>query len=125
MISGMKTDPLKSHRDEVATAEAALIQSRINLRAAAERKGLPTAGLFSETEFVPRSTAERWERAAERKGRDGMVDILMAVANPNSPFAHFAGVDLSGPALVVNNRPADAATADAIIAAGKKRRGEA
>ena len=121
----MTSDSLKSHRDQVATAEAALTRARANLRAAAERKGLPTAAIFSETEFVPRGTAERWAHDAERKGRDGMIDLFKAIADPkNSPFAHLVGVNLSGPALVVNNPPVDVATVEGIVRAGKRTRGE-
>ncbi len=117
------TYQLKSFRNEVAAAEARLLVARKNMTKAAERLGLPTAGIFSESNFVLRTTAVRWADRAEREGRhEGLNDgLLMAarIANGKSPFRHLKGVKLG------LDQPATSAThaiVRAIVAASQTGR---
>jgi hypothetical protein len=66
MIACMSTH-LDSLRDELAIAEGRLRNARDKLESAAKRYGEPLTGMFSDTFFIPRSTAERWLDNAERK----------------------------------------------------------
>jgi len=62
-------EPLTNQRRKVAAAELALTRARDELRAAAKREGLPTAGIFSESEYVLRASADRW--AVRRRMKAG------------------------------------------------------
>ncbi len=116
-----KNDPLKHLRIQVAAAEAGLTRARANMREQAVKLGLPTAGIFSESEFVSRTTAERWVgdaraevRAARAEVRAEMKDVIAAIsATPKSSRAP-RREDTEDPKVF----------AAKIIAAGKKARGE-
>lgn len=102
----MKNDPLKNHHIAVVRAEAALAKARDKLTAAAKREGVPIAGIFSESRFVWRTTAERWSFEAERKGERTMSKILVStikgMRDPSSyrgPFAHLAAHVVEQPAV--------------------------
>jgi hypothetical protein len=58
---------LDSLRDELAIAEGRLRNARDKLESAAKRYGESLTGMFSDTFFVPRSTAEQWLDNAESK----------------------------------------------------------
>jgi hypothetical protein len=55
---------LAEHRRLLKAAERQLLKTRAALRAAVVRKGLDTAGIFSETEFVLRTRAKQMAREA-------------------------------------------------------------
>jgi hypothetical protein len=111
----MAQDPLKHMRIQFAAAETGLTRARANMRAEAEKLGLPTAGIFAESEFVSRTTAERWVSSAKRAAQAEAVEAMtMALAASNAASASSARSS--------GGRPI--ATADAIVAAGKKARGE-
>jgi hypothetical protein len=89
------TDPLKIQRNQLATAERSLTAARANLKAAAERQGPPTKGMFADTEFVPRTTAERWVHEAKISARDETIEIFKALSGEGAnPYAHLRGVNL-------------------------------
>jgi ribonuclease HI len=98
MTVAVESDFLNYRRAELAAAEQALVKARENMRNAAERHGLPSAGLFSDSLFVWRTTAEKWAEEAERKGCDrGRSEILDALkaareatsrSGPMAPFWH-------------------------------------
>jgi hypothetical protein len=118
-------DRLKSFRNEVAAAEARLLAARKNMTKAAERLGLPTAGIFSESNFVLRTTAGRWADRAEREGRHEGIEwgwlTALKVERGTSEFSFLRGVklNLDGPA-----KSAAHAMVRAIVAASKERHGE-
>ncbi len=122
-----ETDFLKYRRAELAAAEQALVKARENMRNTAERHGLPGAGLFSDSLFVWRTTAERWAEEAERKGCDrGRTEILDALAaareetsrsGPLAPFGHLANRKFEDDSSAKT-------TAAEIIRAGRRSRGE-
>lgn len=74
-------DPLQHHRDRLATAEAQLRNARDGLMAAAKRTGMPTTSLFADAEtfFVPRSVAERWVAAADKRAHQRFMTDLPTV----------------------------------------------
>ncbi len=117
-----ETDFLKYRRAELAAAEQGLVKARENMSNTAERHGLPTAGLFSGSLFVWRTTAEKWTEEAERKGCDrGRTEILDALkaaaatsSGSKSPLADLR-LDDDSPTKM---------TAAEIIRAGRRRRGE-
>jgi hypothetical protein len=95
ILCPMKNDPLKNQRSKVAAAEAALARARDVLRRAAKRKSLPLEGIFSESEFVLRTTADRWVREARsdvRADSNKALKIMLEalLAPQRSPFAHLA-----------------------------------
>lgn len=111
----MTHDPLRDSRIRVASAETALTRARADMREKAEGLKLPTAGIFSESEFVSRTTAERWVSDAKHSARTEVIEAMTA--------ARAAGDEASASsARSSGGRPI--ATAEAIIAAGKKARGE-
>jgi hypothetical protein len=109
----MTQDPLKYLRTQVAAAEASLKQARTKMRAEAERLKLSTSGIFAESEFVSRTTAERWvsdaKRSAETKTIETFKQLLSATAVSSASEKAESPKEL----------------AKKIIAAGKKCRGEA
>ena len=119
------TDQLKSFRNEVAAAEVRLLAARKNMTEAAERLGLPTAGIFSESNFVLRSTAGRWADRAERDGWNAGIEwgwlTALKVERSTSEYSFLRGakLGLDGPATSAAH-----AMVRAIIAAGKERHGE-
>jgi hypothetical protein len=81
--------------ERVAVAEKNLQAAREAARAAARKAGVDLAGLFSESAFVARSTAERWRDEARREGEKVMADIFCRnldaeSADEKSPFRHLA-----------------------------------
>lgn len=98
----MGHDPLKLQRDAVAAAESALCRARTAMEAAATQHGISYRGLFGETNYVSRSTAERWEENARDEGRkEGRhlgrmetVDVIRVMNDRNSPFRYLRNVDL-------------------------------
>jgi len=120
----MAHDPIKSERRRIAALETKLNAARDNLRGAAKSAGLSTEGLFSQTEYVPRFTAERWSREAKREGKDkGFRDTLHAFQlirdAGQSPFAHLDSI-----AKLASETPADQMSAEIIILAHKRGRSE-
>jgi hypothetical protein len=120
----MTCDPLRSERRRIAALETKLTAARDNLRGAAKTAGLSTDGLFSQTEYVPRFTADRWSREAKRAGEDkGFRNTLHAFQlirdAGQSPFAHLDGI-----AKRAAETSANQMLAEIVIRAGKKRRGE-
>lgn len=118
-----ETDFLKYRRAELAAAEQALVKARENMRNTAERHGLPSVGLFSDSLFVWRTTAEKWAEEAERKGcdrgRTEILDVLKAAraamsSDSKSPLAH----------LQLDDDSSAKTTATEIIRADRKSRGE-
>lgn len=94
-LERMKNDPLKNHRRKVAAAEAALTKARDQMRAAAKRAKIPTGGLFSDSEFVLRITADRWADEAKHAARWETIKTFQRlkeiIENPDSsPFSHLA-----------------------------------
>jgi hypothetical protein len=108
----MTQDPLKYLRTQVSAAEASLKRARNNMRAEAERLKLSTSGIFAESEFVSRTTAERWVNDAKSSAQ---AEIIKAVEKASLAVARSsASEQRESPRLV----------AAKIIAAGKKARGE-
>jgi hypothetical protein len=96
-----ETDFLKYRRAELEAAEQALVKARENMRRTAEHHDLPRKGLFADSLFVWRSTAESWMEEARREGDEkGFKEALKGFevlfnaglitvrASRNSPFAH-------------------------------------
>jgi hypothetical protein len=135
------TRSLARYRSAVAAAEAALDKAREAMRSAAKRKGLDTTGIFSETDFVLRSSADRWVFDAERKAEEACWITFKALLASrsgedypeSSPFGHLARPRRSAqeapvptpceaaawpkPRLVIDNVPA-AETVSALPAEG-------
>lgn len=109
----MAYDPLQPLRSQLAKAEAALTQARTNMRTGAERHALPTAGIFSETEFVPRTTSERWVSEAKVSAREEMIQTFKEVREASAAVA---------PRSSGRSQPQNLAAQ--IVAAGKRARGE-
>jgi hypothetical protein len=65
----MARDPLFIERAALARAEKNLETARDELKTAAKRAGIDTAGLFSDSAFVRRANAEQWVEAAFENGR--------------------------------------------------------
>jgi hypothetical protein len=79
----------------VERAEEMLKAARTVARAAARREGKGIDGLFSESFFIKRSTAEAWSDKSRRAGEKAMADIFtrnldVDAADENSPFQHLA-----------------------------------
>jgi hypothetical protein len=118
-----ETDFLKYRRTELAAAEQALVKVRQNMSNTAERHGLPTAGLFSGSLFVWRTTAEKWVEEAERKGCDrGRTEILDALKAARAAMSSGSKSPLTD--LQLDDDSPTKMTAAAIVQAGAKRRGE-
>jgi hypothetical protein len=58
--NGRATDPVALALARVSTAERNLEEARSAARAAARAAGQKVSGLFSDSQFVGRGTAERW-----------------------------------------------------------------
>jgi hypothetical protein len=108
----MTQDPLKYLRTQVAAAEAGLKRARDNMRTEAQRLNLSTSGIFAESEFVSRTTAERWVSDAKSTAQAEFIDAVqkasLAVTRSSSS----------------EQRESPRSVAAKIIAAGKKARGE-
>ena len=102
--------------ERVKAAEAALLAARDALRAAAVRQGLSREGLFSDSQFVLRTTAERWAREARDKSAKQIIHGIEVLRD--------AGFLIAGDYVSAAKGAADEMLADVIIKAGKKRRGE-
>jgi hypothetical protein len=66
---------LASALAEVARAEAGLAAARALARSAAKREHVAVRGLFENSRFVLRETAERWTDQARREGEENMAAI--------------------------------------------------
>jgi hypothetical protein len=130
----MKNDSLKTYRRRLAATESALAKARDLMRAAAKRKGLDTAGIFSETLFVERKAAHRWESEAYHQGESNGLNVGLKIlkdsksdAGPHiGSFSHLARnpsaagappadappETASKPRLVVDNQRPAATTCD-------------
>lgn len=118
-----ETDFLKYRRAELAAAEQALVKARENMRNTAERHGLSSAGLFSESLFVWRTTAEKWAEETERKGCDrGRTEILDALKACRAATSSSSKSPLAD--LQLDDDSPTKMTAAEIIRAGRRRRGE-
>jgi hypothetical protein len=74
--------------DRVAVAERNLDEARTAARAAAKREGVSLANLFGETQFIARSSGERWrDEAAARSHAEGKqeayCELTKIVCNVN------------------------------------------
>jgi hypothetical protein len=76
---------------EVDSIEKSLAAARSNARTAARRDGVSLSNLFGKTQFIARSTGERWRDEALEQGkaeRDALfLRVAAAVANPDPRFA--------------------------------------
>ena len=113
---------LKHLYDRVDAAEAALLAARDQLRAAAEREGFERAGLFSDSKFVLRTSAESWSKEARREGADKTREEI------ESGLRHLVRKGLLRQASPGESYQAEAQAdqmlAELVIAASKKHRGE-
>lgn len=107
----MKNDPLKSYRRRLVASEAALTKSRDLMSAATKRKGVSTEGIFSETKFVPRKTADRWVAEARRDCQKELGDVFVSIIRDMRAVPEVAAPadvepprQLSKPTLVVDNQ---------------------
>jgi hypothetical protein len=76
----------------VRGAEQALTVAREEACAAARRAAVSLSGLFSDTEYVPRNTADRWVSEARLDGANAVADAIsrgMSLAE-DPPFEHLA-----------------------------------
>lgn len=90
----MTNKSLADHRRSLAAAERGLIKARVELRAAVKREGLSTEGIFSETEFVLRTNANRWAVEAKHAAIDETIKIFETLRKVTddptmSPFAAY------------------------------------
>jgi hypothetical protein len=93
--NGANADPVDMALGRVATAEANLESARAAARTVARSAGVKISGLFSESQFVGRGTAERWADEARAEGRDqGFRETVAAytrmLAPPSGEFAALA-----------------------------------
>ena len=102
---------------EFRATEARLLDLRMQISARIKARGEDTTGIFSASKFVPRATAERWVDEAERKQAPATMakQIVRAgkIRRGELPALH----------LVSQDEPVQA-TAEAILAAGRKARGD-
>jgi hypothetical protein len=94
-VNGESTSSLALGLARCAAAEANLESARVTARAAARREGVKISGLFSESQFVMRGTAERWTDEARAEGHEqGAKEITaaykMMLAPPSGVFAALA-----------------------------------
>jgi|HubBroStandDraft_4_1064222.scaffolds.fasta_scaffold132059_2 hypothetical protein len=134
----MANDPLRQQRAAVVSAESALTRARTAMEAAADREGISHRGIFGETLYVSRSSAERWEQRAREEGieqgRSELISVIRAMNHGNSPFAHLGNVKSKLARAIVNatetarrggHEPqAPTGAAKQILDADKKARGE-
>jgi hypothetical protein len=115
----------------VERAEEMLKAARTVARAAARREGESVDGLFSESFFIKRSTAEAWSDRARRAGEKAMIAIFgrtvsMDAADVDSPF-YFLAKRLNQPGAL-RAQQAEAAALEAqklaeqILAAARRAR---
>jgi hypothetical protein len=115
----------------VERAEEMLKAARTVARAAARREGEGIDGLFSESFFIKRSTAEAWSDKARRAGEKAMIAIFSRNVeadskDPDSPFYYLAKRLMQPGAL--RAQQAEAASLEAheraelILAAAKRAR---
>jgi hypothetical protein len=63
-------------RQRFDRAEAELEAARAAMRSAADAAGIERAGLFGESEFIPRSTGDAWHEAGKREGVRDFTDCM-------------------------------------------------
>jgi hypothetical protein len=115
----MTHDSLKILLNAVTAAETRLEEARANVRTAAKKLGISHKALFGDCVFIYRATGESWADDARREGHSAgcavMARVIQSVNGPpTGPFAHLDRLR-SAP---------EEMTAERIIAAGKKARGE-
>jgi hypothetical protein len=64
-------------RQRLERAEAELEAARAAMRSAADAAGIERTGLFSESEFIPRSTGDSWFEAGKREGAREITDCML------------------------------------------------
>jgi hypothetical protein len=96
---------------EFRATEARLLDLRMRISARIKARGEDTTGIFSASKFIPRATAERWVDEAERKQATAEQIVR---ARGELPALH----------LVSPQQEPVQATAEAILAAGRKARGD-
>jgi hypothetical protein len=69
-------------RQTVEWAERELTDARAAVRQSADRVGLPRDGIFSETKYVPRTTAHRWYKDGHAEGRGQGIDEIAGALKP-------------------------------------------
>jgi hypothetical protein len=77
--NGVNANSLDLALARCATAEANLESARAAARTVARSAGVKISGLFSESQFVMRGTAERWADEARAEGRDEMVALYTRI----------------------------------------------
>jgi hypothetical protein len=123
-----KVKRLVDYRRELKAAERALLKTRDALRGAVKQRGLSTAGIFSETKFVERETAERWRSEASDKAAAQIIGVITRMreqaekGGPASPFAFLTTPATAAatpaippgkpPFLIVNNTTTTAEVVD-------------
>jgi hypothetical protein len=106
---------------EFRATEARLLDLRMQISARIKARGDPTAGIFAASKFVPRATAERWLDEAERKHFAEQAPA--ATAEQIVRAGKVRRGELPALHLVSQDEPVQA-TAEAILAAGRKARGK-
>ena len=105
---------------EFRAAEARLLDVRTQISARIKARGESTSGIFSTSTFVRRDVAERWVDQAERKRLAEQVPA--APAEQIVRAGKIRRGELPALHLVSQDEPVQA-TAEAILAAGRKARG--
>jgi ribonuclease HI len=92
----MPRDPLPLQTHEVAAAEADLTRVRAKKEAAAKHLGISSVGLFGDSMYVARTTAERWEARARQEGRQEIIDAMANISRAahEGRWKHLHGVNL-------------------------------
>jgi hypothetical protein len=111
------TDLVKEFR----ATEARLLDLRMQISARIKARGEDTTGIFAASKFVLRSSAERWLDEAERKRLAEQVPA--ATAEQIVRAGKVRRGELPALHLVPQDEPVQA-TAEAILAAGRKARGD-
>jgi hypothetical protein len=72
-------------RKTVEWAERELTDARAAMRKAADRVGLSRDGIFAESKYVPRATADTWYHDGHREGRRQGIEEIAAALQPPGP----------------------------------------
>jgi hypothetical protein len=79
---------LAEQRQRLRDAERELASARQSMRAAADAAGIARSGLFSDTHFVPRSTADGWYNDGVSEGRREVIDALLRASGQDPAKVH-------------------------------------
>ena len=71
-------------RERLRRAESELEAARAAMRSGADAAGVERAGLFSDTRFVPRSTADNWHESGVAAGRREVIDAMIEIPRRRS-----------------------------------------